>query len=616
MVKIGNTMSNWNTRNLRIAKVGRGTATALLIVISILVSIALMAASGPLMSPADSDQTASSLQLQIEPVARAGPDQTVPQFKNVTLSGAATTDPDDLLATLNFTWTFNDEGPRTLFGVTVHYVFSNTGSLTIMLNVTDPASHYSTDNVTINVVLDTEKPVPNPGPDRILQEGADNTNITMNATQSTDNAQITSYTWEFRYNRQDYVLDGPVVHFNFSKPGEYEITLTVNDTSGNFNSTTMMVNVQATPTFWTEHWLGIIAWSVIGILAIAYIVTKFRRDHQLVTDSDKEKARLQWKGAKKTWKIFRSNRLGFTGFIVLIIFVLMAVFAPYISTVQDPLKSSNIEQERPIMDPVTGEQAKDPITGERLFLWRNPHAPTWDPSPFTIGTGEYVRHILGTDGFGRDVYSLTIYGARASLEVGLIATLISVALGASIGLAAGYFGRFTDEVLMRITDFFLVLPWFPLMIVIMAILGREFVWVIVVIGITSWPSTARIVRSQVLSIKERQFVERARCVGAGDGHIIASHIMPNVLPLIFANTVLLISLAIFSEAFLDFFGLGDPDVISWGMMLEEAYDQGAFNLGAWWWILLPGAAIVIMVLSFSLVGYALDDVLNPKLRRR
>jgi len=169
---------------------------------------------------------------------------------------------------------------------------------------------------------------------------------------------------------------------------------------------------------------------------------------------------------------------------------------------------------------------------------------------------------------------------------------------------------------MRTTDFFLVLPWFPLMIVMMAILGQKFVWVVLVIGLTSWPSTARVVRSQVLTVKERQFIVRARCIGAGDSHIIRTHIMPNVLPLIFANTVLLIAVAIFSEAFLDFFGLGDPTIISWGAMLEFAYEAQAFSAGAWWWIGAPGFCIVLMVLAFSLVGYAIDDVLNPKLRKR
>jgi len=589
--------------------------TAILLALAILVGVSYAVMLGP----AGGDLCARTLQVPGEPVANAGADQLVPQHKNVTLSGTAT-DTDDESANLTFTWTFEDGGSRTLTGSIVHYQFDTLGIFVVMLNVTDPAAHYSTDNVTITVELDTQPPVADPGADRVLLEGADNTLITLNASRSTDNAQIVSYEWKFRYDKTDYTYNTAIFEFNFTKPGKYVLNLTVVDSSDRSDWALLNVTVKAEPTLWSEHWLGIIIWTAIGVVAVIYVVTKYRRDHALITDSDKEKARLRVKSAKKTWKIFRSNRLGFVGLIILIMFIVMAVFAPYISTVQDPLRTSNLEQERPLIDPDTGEQMRDPITDERLFLWKNPHAPIWDPSPFPIGPDPgnytYARHIMGTDSFGRDVYSLTIYGARASLEVGLIATLISVALGASIGLAAGYFGRITDEILMRITDFFLVLPWFPLMIVIMAILGREFIWVIVVIGITSWPSTARIVRSQVLSIKERQFVERARCVGAGDGHIIASHIMPNVLPLIFANTVLLISLAIFSEAFLDFFGLGDPDVISWGMMLEEAYDQGAFTQGAWWWIFLPGAAIVIMVLSFSLVGYALDDVLNPKLRRR
>lgn len=306
-----------------------------------------------------------------------------------------------------------------------------------------------------------------------------------------------------------------------------------------------------------------------------------------------EKYRLMVKNAKKTWKVFKANRLGFSGFIILVAFAVMAVFAPWLSTVPQPNDLNSMEDNR--LDEG----------------WINPLPPSLSPSPYTD-----LVHPLGTDHIGRDVYSMTLYGTRASLEVGLIATLISVALGASIGLGAGYFGRVTDEVLMRVTDFFLVLPWFPLMIVMMSILGKEFLWVIVVIGITGWPSTARIVRSQVLTLKERQFIERARAVGAGDAHIIRRHILPNVMPLMFANTVLLISLAIFSEAFLDFFGLGDPKVISWGSMLEAAYANGAFDNNAWWWIAAPGMAIVLMVLSFSLVGYALDDVLNPKLRRR
>jgi len=337
-------------------------------------------------------------------------------------------------------------------------------------------------------------------------------------------------------------------------------------------------------------WLLVAA--VAGYVAFKF-VRKYFREGTVVTETDREALALQWKNLKKTMKTFRSNRLGFSGFIVLLMFVAMAVFAPWLSTVDRP--DSYLTWEPSVRDEG----------------WVNPLPPSFTPSPYTG-----MLHPFGTDNVGKDVYSMTVYGSRASLIVGLVATIISVAMGTLVGLAAGYFGRVADEVLMRTTDFFLVLPWFPLMIVMMAVLGAEFIWVIVVIGVTSWPSTARIVRSQVLTLKERQFIERARAIGADDGYIIKKHILPNTMPLIFANTVLLISIAIFSEAFLSFFGLGDPDVISWGIMLEGAYNHGAIDAGAWWWILAPGIAIIAMVLSFSLVGYALDDVLNPKLRRR
>lgn len=327
------------------------------------------------------------------------------------------------------------------------------------------------------------------------------------------------------------------------------------------------------------------------------LLRKISREGSLVTETDKEKLVMQVKNLKKIWKVFRANRLGFAGFVVLIIFVIVAVFAPWLSTVPDPDQYVNFEENR--------------FDDDGVAILLNPLPPSLSPSQYTN-----LIHPFGTDYKGEDVYSDVLYGTRASLMVGFIATLISIGLGAAIGLAAGYFGRITDEVLMRLTDFFLVLPWFPLMIVLMTVLDQKFIYVIVVIGITSWPSTARIVRSQVLTLKERQFIERAKAIGAGDAHIIKKHILPNTMPLIFANTVLLISIAIFSEAFLDFFGLGDPSVISWGSMLESAYSNGAVAQGAWWWIIPPGAAIVILILSFSLVGYALDDVLNPKLRRR
>jgi peptide/nickel transport system permease protein len=227
-----------------------------------------------------------------------------------------------------------------------------------------------------------------------------------------------------------------------------------------------------------------------------------------------------------------------------------------------------------------------------------------------------LKFPFGTDDYGRDIYSLTVLGSRASLTVGIVASVISMVLGTLVGVFSGYYGKMADEILMRFTDFFLVIPWLPLMIVFVMLLGASFTNVIIVIGITSWPSTSRIVRAQVMSIKEHTFIERARCVGAGDTRIVMKHILPNVFPLIFANTILLIANAIFSESFLAFFGLGDTRVVSWGTMLEWAYNSGAFTSFAWWYIAAPGGCILVLIMAFYLIGDALDEILNPKLRRR
>jgi peptide/nickel transport system permease protein len=171
-------------------------------------------------------------------------------------------------------------------------------------------------------------------------------------------------------------------------------------------------------------------------------------------------------------------------------------------------------------------------------------------------------------------------------------------------------------VLMRITDFFLVLPALPLVIALAAIFGQSLAVIILVIGLTSWASTARIVRSQALSLRERVFIERIRALGAGDLRVIGVHILPGVLPLIIANTVLVIAGAILAEATLAFLGLGDPVHISWGTMLHFAFESGAASAGAWWYLIAPGLGIVVVVLGFTLVGHALDRILNPKLRGR
>ena len=241
-----------------------------------------------------------------------------------------------------------------------------------------------------------------------------------------------------------------------------------------------------------------------------------------------------------------------------------------------------------------------------------------------------LTHLLGTDELGRDMLNLTVHGARVSLAIGLLATLVTVFIGVVVGIVAGFVGGFTDSTLMRITDFFLVIPTFVLALILTPIIQdvvgsatteilgirMTLIVIVIVIGITSWSSTARIIRSQTLSLRERAFVDRARVVGAGNGHIMRKHILPNVINLIIANAVLVFAGAILTETFLSFVGLGDPFQPSWGQLLEAARTVGAPGLGAWWYFGPPGLCIVLVVLAFTLVGGDLDSIFNPKTRAR
>ncbi|MDW7728498.1 MAG: ABC transporter permease [Dethiobacteria bacterium] len=276
------------------------------------------------------------------------------------------------------------------------------------------------------------------------------------------------------------------------------------------------------------------------------------------------------------WSIYRQNSMGLIGLVILLVFALMALFGPYLVEIT--------------------VMAVDGVT-------QVIHPPT-------------SGYWLGTDDLGKDILAGVIIGSRVSLLVGLAATAISMIIGTVIGIVSGFYGRAVDAVLMRITDVFLVIPWLPLMLVMAALLGPSLGNIIFVIGITSWAGTARIIRSQTLSVKERPYVERARAIGSGDTHIMFYHILPNVFPLIFANTVLVAAVAILSETTLSFLGMGDPTQVTWGMMLHFAFSMGAVSYGAWWWLLPPGICVVLVVLSFTFIGYALDEVLNPKLRRR
>jgi peptide/nickel transport system permease protein len=237
---------------------------------------------------------------------------------------------------------------------------------------------------------------------------------------------------------------------------------------------------------------------------------------------------------------------------------------------------------------------------------------------------------FGTDELRRSMLNLTVHGARVSMVIGLMATIVTVLIGAVVGIVAGFVGGRLDAVLMRITDFFLVIPTFVLALILTPIMRdligsgsaellgirMTLIVIVVVIGITSWSSTARIIRSQTLSLRERAFVDRARAVGAGSGHIMRRHILPNVVNLIVANAVLVFAGAVLTETTLSFVGLGDPFQPSWGQLLEAARAVGAPGLGAWWYFVPPGVCIVLVVFAFTLVGAALDDLLNPKRRQR
>lgn len=281
--------------------------------------------------------------------------------------------------------------------------------------------------------------------------------------------------------------------------------------------------------------------------------------------------------AGRTWVQFKSHKSGVVGLVVLAVFGFLAIAAPLWISSQD------------------------------LSLVEATGLPLERPSS---------QFILGTDEYGRSVFTLLVYGSRVSLWVGLLATIISMLLGTLIGIASGYFEGWTGSILFRLTEWFLVIPFLPLALVLATLLGGSLLTVGLVIGITSWPGTALLIRAQTLSIKNRPYMERARVLGAGHWHQMSRHVLPNVMPMVFANTTLTVAGAILSETTLSFLGFGDPTRVSWGTMLDSAFSNGALTLGAWWFIFPPGICVVLVVLSFTMVGQALEEVFNPRLRDR
>jgi peptide/nickel transport system permease protein len=280
---------------------------------------------------------------------------------------------------------------------------------------------------------------------------------------------------------------------------------------------------------------------------------------------------------RRGWGQFRAHRSGMLGLGILVFFIVVALAAPLLAD------SSGLDVTR----------ADGPVLGP-------PSTQYW----------------LGTDENGRSVLTLLIWGARISLFVGLSATVVSMVIGTLLGLISGFFGGWVGRITFRITEWFLVIPFLPLAIVLATVLGRSLFNIVLVIGVTSWPGTALLIRSQTLSIKERAYVERAEAIGAGRWHRMGRHVLPNVMPMVFANTTLTVAIAILAETTLSFLGLGDPTRTSWGTMLDSAFEVGAITTGCWWYVIPPGVCVVLVVLAFTLIGQALEEVLNPRLRAR
>jgi peptide/nickel transport system permease protein len=278
---------------------------------------------------------------------------------------------------------------------------------------------------------------------------------------------------------------------------------------------------------------------------------------------------MSFRSAKAFWNRYRRNKAGVIGLAITCFFITLAFLSPLISPF-DPMKI--------------------------------------DSHPFLAPNS---KHPMGTDDLGRDVFSGVLYGSRISLFIGFLAAATSTAIGVVIGGLSGYYGGRTDDLLMRITELFLVIPRFFLAILLVGFFGSSIWNVISVVGILSWPGTARLVRAEFLSLKERQFVDAARVLGASNANLIFDEILPNASPPIIINGSLEVARAILIEAGLSFLSLGDPVQPSWGIMLSNAQ---RFIRYAWWMAFFPGLSIFTVVVGLNMMGDGLNDVLNPRLR--
>jgi peptide/nickel transport system permease protein len=252
-----------------------------------------------------------------------------------------------------------------------------------------------------------------------------------------------------------------------------------------------------------------------------------------------------------------------------------------------------------------------------------PHVVPYDPwANTTRPDGSLARldrpsaaHWLGTTFYGQDVLTQTALGTRLAFAVGLVTALIVGVIGTNVGLVAGYFGGRTDDVLMRVTDFVYAIPFLPFTMLTVALLGHRLDVIVGSMALIFWRSAARVIRAQVLTLRSRAYVTAARATGASHARIMYVHLLPNVLPLGFLYVVFAVAWAVLTEASLSFIGLGDPNSVSWGLMLNKAFATGSIRF-AWWWVIPPGAALMLFLVACYFVGRAFEDRLNPRLRER
>jgi peptide/nickel transport system permease protein len=284
------------------------------------------------------------------------------------------------------------------------------------------------------------------------------------------------------------------------------------------------------------------------------------------------------RGFRNALILILSSRIGGIGILILMLFTVVAVAAPLIAP----------------HDPLAVNWAEGHVVAQLL----PPSSKFW----------------LGTTYYGRDVLSQLIYGTRVAMIVGIVSAFFITVIGTNVGLIAGYFGGAIDAILMRITDVVFGIPFLPFAVVLVALLSPSLSNIVLTISCLLWRTTARVIRAQVLSLRERPFVKAARVAGASNFRIMYVHILPNVLPMSLLYVALGVGWAVLAEASLSFLGFGDPNMLSWGGILYEAYLTGSFR-SSWWVVVPPGICIAMLVAATFMIGREVETIVNPRLRR-